>query len=277
MEKTLPHQLGHVLVIGGGRMGEAVTAALVSIPGASAADIEVANPGLARRDHLAEAYGVGTVPDAAHATPADTVILAVKPQILDEVVLQAVADGAFARASLVISIAAGRTTAQVEALIPAGIAVVRVMPNMPLMCGRGAAAVSGGASASPEQVELALELFRMAGGAVEVPEAMQGVATAISGSGPAYFALLVDELAKAGESAGLTYAQAYRLALDTMAGTADLLDTSGMGATELIDAVSSPGGTTEAAVVCMREKGIGEAVDAGVDAAIHRSEELSAR
>lgn len=275
MDGNLTQRLGRVLVIGGGKMGEALVSAFLSLPGMHPDCIVVADHGKEKCRRLTSAYGVSCFEDAALAPHAETVVLAVKPQTIADVTAKAVVDGVFADCHLVISIAAGITTASLEELIPSPSAVVRVMPNMPLMCGCGAAAVSAGSRPTNQQVQTVLDVFRAAGGAVEVPENLQGVATAISGNGPAYFALLIDELSKVGQLNGLTCETAYALALDTMTGTARLLNEGSLDAAQLITAVSSPGGTTEAAVAEMRRQGIGDAIAAGVKAAIRRSEELS--
>lgn len=274
---NVSHELGKVLIIGGGKMGEAVLAALLALPDMKSGNVTVANPGEAKRQHLEQTYSVACVVDAAEAPLANTVILAVKPQVMSKVLAKAVDDGVFSQASLAVSIAAGITTESLEGLIPGSCAVVRVMPNLPLSCGSGAAAVSGGSRASHDQVALVVDVFAAAGGAVQVPESLQGAATAISGNGPAYFALFVDELAKAGAAQGLSYDAAYELALSTMKGTACLLESSGVPASQLVVDVTSPGGTTEAALAAMRAGNIGGVIASGVAAGVRRSEELAAK
>lgn len=276
MGYSISEKLGAVLVIGGGKMGEAIIAGMLAIPGVQPAQITVANPGEAKRLHLSETYGVSCVADASSVKGARTVILSVKPQVIGEVVSAAVAAGSFDEAVLAISVAAGTKTAFLESLLPAGCAVVRVMPNMPLQCGFGTAAVSGGSRATAEQVACVREIFSAAGSAVEVPEDLQDTATALSGSGPAYFALFLDAMAQAGQARGLDYEASYALALDTMYGTAAMLKKTGQGPRELIKAVSSPGGTTIAALDAMKAGGVAEAIGQGVDAAATRSKELSA-
>jgi pyrroline-5-carboxylate reductase len=144
--------------------------------------------------------------------------------------------------ALVISIAAGVTCARLESALPAGTAVVRVMPNAPAMVGQGMAVVSGGAEASAEQVSLVSELFSLLGHAIIIEEHHQDAATAISGSGPAY--------------------------------VADLIEQTGQHPEQVIDAVSSPGGTTIAAIEALEAGGLRASVASAVDAAVRRSKEL---
>lgn len=268
-------RLGRILIIGGGRMGEGILAGLLNIEGVSPENVVVAEPDEVRREHLIGMYRIGCVEDAAAAGGSDTVFIAVKPQVLTGVVSAARENGAFDSASLVVSIAAGRTCASIEPLLPDGMHLVRVMPNMPLMVGKGTTAVAAGTHATPDDVALTCDVFNAAGTAVEVPEDALDIATALSGSGPAYFARLVDVMASAGEKLGMDYESAYALSLDTMLGTASMLREGDMDARELVRAVSSPGGTTLAALDAFTAAGLDEAVTAGVEAACARSKELS--
>ncbi len=259
-------------IIGGGRMGEAIAAGLVSSGALSAADIAVAEPTAQRRE-VFERHGIDAVADGHEIVGgAGMVLLAVKPQVIDAVVAH-IADH-LTRGTLVVSIAAGITTARLESLLPEGAPVVRVMPNTPAMVGSGMAVVSGGRVASAEQVERVRVLFEAVGEALVVDEQAQDAATAISGSGPAYVALFVDALTRAGVAQGLSREVAQTLAIQTFRGTADLLSTTGMHPQELIDAVSSPGGTTVAALEALDAGGLRPAVSAAVDAAVKRAKEL---
>ena len=150
------------------------------------------------------------------------------------------------------------------------------MPNTPLLCGFGMSAVSGGSDATPETCELVRELFATMGHAVIVDEDKQDIVTAISGSGPAYFELVVETMARSGEKLGLDYETSRELALQTMYGTAALIDKTHQDLPAAIEAVSSPGGTTVAALDAMRSAGLAEALDRGVVAAAARSKELGA-
>jgi pyrroline-5-carboxylate reductase len=260
-------------VVGGGKMGEAIVRGLVSADAVSPAGIVVAEPEAARRELLSGSYGVSAVPEGVDAVRgASVVILAVKPQVIDVVVGSL--SSAIEPGAVVISIAAGITCARLESLLPDGTAVVRVMPNTPAMVGAGMAIVSGGSGASADQVERARSLFAAIGDAIVVPESLQDAGTAISGSGPAYFALVIDALARAGVSQGLSRDLAQRLAVQTMLGTATMLQSTGVHPEALIDGVASPGGTTIAAVHQLESHGVRAAFADAVAAAVRRSKEL---
>jgi pyrroline-5-carboxylate reductase len=264
---------GTVAVIGGGRMGEAIVAGLVAAGCVDPARVTVAEPNAARRDEFAAAHGVKTVADGAQALPADVVLLAVKPQVADGV-LSGLAAGI--GSGLLVSIVAGFSSARLEGLLPNGAAVVRVMPNTPAMVGEGMAVVSGGSAASAEQVDLVRALFAQIGRAVVLDERYQNAATAISGSGPAYFALVIDALARAGVRQGLPRDVAQTLAIQTMLGTAKMLDVTGMHPEALIDGVSSPGGTTIASIEALEAHAVRAAFFDAVAANVERAEELGA-
>lgn len=267
---------GTLAVIGGGRMGEAIINGLLDAGALEASGIVVAEPVAARRDALAEAYGVRCVEDAAEAaslaaSSGGVLLLAVKPQVIDDVVsaLAAQVGGA-----LVVSIAAGISCARLESLLPPGTAVVRVMPNTPAMVRQGMSVVSGGTEASDDQVATVRDLFAVIGDAVVLDERHQDAATAVSGSGPAYVALLIDAMARAGVRHGLPRDVAQRLAVQTVRGTAELLDDGGMHPEQLVDGVASPGGTTIAAVEALEAGGMRAAIAAAVAAAVKRAKEL---
>lgn len=265
---------GRIAVVGGGRMGEAITGGLIAANAVAADRFAVVEPADARRSELSSAYGVAVTADGpAAVSEADVVLLAVKPQVLDEVVTS-LAEAAAGK--LVISIAAGASTARLEALLPEGTRVVRVMPNTPALVRQGMSVVSGGSAASTADVELARELFAAIGDALVLDERYQDAAGAISGSGPAYFALVVDALARAGVRHGLSRDVAQELAIQTMRGTADLIEATGQHPQAVIDAVSSPGGTTIAALEAMERAGIRSALADGVSAAVKRTKELGA-
>lgn len=265
--------LGKMVVIGGGRMGEAIVRGLIDARVVTAADVVVVEPVEARRDTLTAGLGVGCVADAAEAVlSADTVLLAVKPQVIDDIVrviAPSVRPGA-----VVVSIAAGITTARLEALLPVDTPVVRVMPNTPAMVKQGMSLVSGGFAATDAHVESVRGLFASLGRAVVLDEGDQDAATAISGSGPAYVALFIDALVEAGVRQGLPRDIALESAVQTFRGTAELLERSGMTPGELIEAVSSPGGTTVAALGALDRRGFRESIDEAVAAAVARAKEL---
>jgi pyrroline-5-carboxylate reductase len=266
---TIP---GRIAVVGGGRMGESIIKGLLDAGVATADTFVVVEPDAGRRDALALAYGIECTRDAAQAlTGASVVLLAVKPQVISQVVSELsphVGD------SLVISIAAGISCARLESVLGTGARVVRVMPNTPAMVGSGMSVVSGGSEAARADVALAVELFGAIGEAIALDECYQDAATAISGSGPAYVALFVDALARAGVRQGLSRDVAELLAKRTLTGTVDLLDGTGMHPEQLVDGVSSPGGTTIAAIEALEAGGFRSAVSAAVAAAVKRAKEL---
>ncbi|MBN2848921.1 MAG: pyrroline-5-carboxylate reductase [Coriobacteriia bacterium] len=259
-------------IIGGGRMGEAIAAGLVTSGALVADEIAVAEPSAERREVFAR-HGIEAMADGHDVVGgAEIVLLAVKPQVIDAVLAHLADD--LAPGAMVVSIAAGITTARLESLLPDGMSVVRVMPNTPAMVGAGMAVVSGGSAATDDQVERVRALFEAIGEAVVIDERYQDAATAISGSGPAYIALVIDALARAGVQQGLTRDVAQALAVQTVKGTAELLATTGMHPEELVDAVSSPGGTTIAAIGALEAGGVRAAFVDAVDAAVTRAKEL---
>ncbi len=263
---------GSLAVVGGGLMGEALIKGFLDGEAISAESIRVAEPIAARRSELAQGYGIDCVADAVSAVDgADVVLLAVKPQMIDAVLSQVSSSVGDA---LVISIAAGISCARLESQLPSGTAVVRVMPNTPAMVLQGMSVVSGGAEATSDQVEIVRQLFGLVGRAVIIDESHQDAATAISGSGPAYMALYIDALARAGVRNGLSRDVAQTLAVQTMLGTAVMLRDTDMHPEQLVDAVSSPGGTTIAAIEQLEAGGVRSAVSRAVEACITRAKEL---
>jgi len=259
-------------IVGGGRMGEAIAAGLVAAGTLAADEIVVAEPSAERRE-LFERQGIATVVDGREvASRAEMLLLAVKPQIIDAVVAHIA--GEVGEGTLVVSIAVGVPTARLEALLPDGTAVVRVMPNTPTMVGQGMAAISGGSAATEEQVERVRGIFQAVGEAVVIAEQAQDAAAAVSGSGPAYAAMFVGALARAGVRQGLSHDVARALAIQTVRGTMELLSRMEMHTEELVDWVASPGGTTIAALTALEHGGFRAAIDDAVAAAVARAEEL---
>ncbi len=272
MSRDIASALGTVLIIGGGNMGRAICAGLLQIDGVVPESVIVANPGEEKRRALERDFGVRTVPSCTQGLPARTIIIAVKPKLVADIageLAQYGIDG-----SLVISIAAGVSTQAIANVIGNRVPIVRVMPNTPLQVGHGVSAISAGEAASQQDCELVHGIFASMGRAVIIEENMQDVACSISGSGPAYFELFVETIARQGEQLGLDYETSLELALQTMYGTAALIDETQQDLPSAIKAVSSPGGTTVAALDAMRAGGIEDAIRSGVTAAARRSEEL---
>lgn len=263
---------GTLAVIGGGRMGEAIVGGLVASGAYAAHDITVADPSPERRSHLTSAFGVKTAASGREAAEgADVVLLAVKPQVMASVVedLADVIDH-----SLVVSIAAGITCARLESMLPSGARVVRVMPNTPALVGAGMTVVSGGAQAADSDVDTVAGMFSALGDVAVLDEGLQDACAAISGCGPAYVALIIDALARAGVREGLTRDLAQRLAVQTMKGTAALIEQTGQHPEAVVDAVSSPGGSTIAGITALESAGVRAAFASAVHAAVVRSREL---
>ena len=272
-----------IVVIGGGKMGEAIVGGLIGADeGAAAAldatDFTVADPGEQRRAYLSDRYGVGCIADGSEAAAADVVILAVKPQVMMGVLSDISAVAAYQggdRGPLFVSIAAGLPTSALEAALPAGSRLVRVIPNTPLLVSEGATAVARGTHASDEDLAYVRDLFACLGIACVVDEAEMDAIGAVSGSGPAYVAALIEALRDAGAAEGLDAGLAEKLALQTVLGTARLMVETGNSAEDTRIAVCSPGGTTLAALAAMEEGGFSASLAAGVAAAVARSKELA--
>jgi len=263
---------GRLAIIGGGRMGEAILAGLLASGSLAPELAVVAEPDPQRRRELEFGHGVECVASALEAVGgAEVVIIAVKPQVIDAVIVE-LAPGL--EGALVVSIAAGISIARIESLLPDDTAVVRVMPNTPALVREGMSVISGGSAASAEQVDLVRALFAELGRAVVLEERHQDAAAALSGCGPAYVALFVDALARAGVRQGLTRDVAQSLALQTLRGTVDLIETTGQHPEQVVDAVTSPGGTTAAALEALEGYGFRTAIAEAVSAAVARAKEL---
>ncbi|KAA9129555.1 pyrroline-5-carboxylate reductase [Marinihelvus fidelis] len=259
--------------IGGGNMATALIAGLASENGPFE-ELRVADPSNDARERLAADYGVQTFADAAEAIDGvDVIVLAVKPQVMP-LVFETLR-GKVAPGTLVISVAAGiRAGAIVDAL---GVsAVVRAMPNTPALLGAGVTGLYASPGCSDEQRETARSLLAMAGATVSVDdEGLIDVVTAVSGSGPAYFFLLTEALRDAGQALGLDAETATTLATHTAHGAGVMALQGGADVSELRRRVTSPGGTTQAALETLGAGGFGELVAAAVDAATRRGRELS--
>ena len=250
-------------------MGEALVAGLLSA-GRSSGELAVVEPDAGRREALTTQFpGVGVL---ASATPADGVVIAVKPQHVGEACRSVAEEGC----GRVLSIAAGVTTASLEESLAPGTPVVRAMPNTPAQVGAGAAANAPGSAAGSEDLDWAESILGAVGHVVRVEEAALDAVTGLSGSGPAYVFLLTEALAEAGVAVGLDRDVAEQLARQTVIGAGRLLEVSSDLPAELREAVTSPGGTTAAGLSALRDNRFAEAVVAAVGAAAARSKELGA-
>ena len=256
-----------LLIIGGGRMGEALLAGLGGA-GLAETDLGVVEPNSERRNALAHRFpGVGLHPAPVEA---EGVVIAVKPQQVESACEQVAAAGC----RRVLSIAAGVPTTRLERHLPAGTPVVRAMPNTPAQVGAGAAAIAPGVAASENDLDWAESILGSVGLVVRVDESMLDAVTGLSGSGPAYVFLLAEALAQAGSAAGLPADVAATLSRQTLIGAGRLLEGSDDSPAELREAVTSPGGTTAAGLQALGAKGYVDAVVAAVEAATARSKEL---
>jgi len=259
-------------IIGTGVMGETLLAGLLRA-GWAAADLVAADRRPFRRDEIAARYGVRTAANADAVRDADTVILVVKPQDIPEVLPEIRAN--LRPDAMVVSLCAGVPTAQLEASLPEGVPVVRVMPNTPAQVDEGMAAISGGAHAGAEHLERVTLIMSAVGKAVVVPEKYQDAVTAISGSGPAYLFFVVEAMIDAGVMLGLPRDIATTLVSQTMFGSAKLLIESGEHPTVLRERVTSPGGTTAAALRELEVHRVKAAFMSAMEAARDRSERLA--
>lgn len=285
--------MARIAIIGGGHIGEALLSGLLRA-GRQTKDLVVAEKDPARAKELAEKYSVqvSSVRDAAEN--AGYVIVAVKPGDVESIIGQLAE--AVSRADndsveqVFVTVAAGVTTAYYQSRLPAGAPVIRVMPNAPMVVGGGVSAVAPGAFSTAEQLKEVVGIFDAVGGVLTVPEAQLDTVTALSGSGPAYFFLMVEALIDAGVAEGLPRSVATELVSQTMAGSAAMLlesldrkqsegaaalgagiDTS---AAQLRATVTSPGGTTAAGLRELERGGLRAAVANAVSAAKTRSEQL---
>jgi pyrroline-5-carboxylate reductase len=259
--------------IGGGNMAEAMLRGLLA-SGREAASMMVAEPDAARRRALGRRFGVATsAHNAAVLEASRTVVLAVKPQILAEVMegLRPLVTGR----ELFVSIAAGVTLARLEKGLGGSARVVRAMPNTPCLVGRAASVVCAGSRATASDVRLVSRMFAAVGDAhVIEDEDLMHVVTALSGSGPAYVYRFAEALVEAAVQGGMEAELARALTYQTIAGAAAMMIETGQEPADLRKAVSSPGGTTLAGLGRLDEKGFGDTVRQAVAAAAKRSVEL---
>ena len=263
-------------VLGTGMMGGALARGLVTCGAMPPSGLHLFDTHRAKAEALAAELGPGALAmPSAQAAVADAhvILLAVKPSMIAEVLTEI---APFVLPSqLVISIAAGIRLAKMEALLPPTIPVVRTMPNTPCLVGKGATALSRGTHATEEHLRLAESLFAAVGLSVEVPETLLDAVTGLSGSGPAYIYLVIEALADGGVKEGLTRDTARLLAAQTVLGAAQMVLSSDQHPAQLKDNVTTPGGTTIAALHVLERAGIRTALIDAIQAAAERSRELS--
>jgi len=261
-----------VAFLGGGVMATAIIRSLLESALLSPESITVGEVNEARRQAL-YALGVRAFPTSAEAgRGADVLVLAVKPHIVPTV-LQEVGEH-LSPTQLVISIAAGVTVGQMELLLPAGVPVVRVMPNTPIQVGAGASAFCRGSHVTDAHAALVRQLFEAGGRCVEVTEAQMDAVTGLSGSGPAYVCVVIEALADGGVRAGLPRDVALTLAAQTVLGTATLVLQTGDHPAVWKDRVATPAGTTIAGLAALEAAGVRSGLIQAVEAAANRAAEL---
>ncbi len=263
-------------VLGAGMMGGALSRGLVAAGAMPASGIRLFDTHSAKAVALAADLGPGAIaaPSVQSAVlGADLVLLAVKPPMVADVLTEIAS--VILPSQLVISIAAGVRLEKMESLLPGDIPVVRTMPNTPCLVGKGATALCRGSHATAEHLRLAESLFASVGISVEVPERLLDAVTGLSGSGPAYVYLMIEALADGGVKEGLTRDTARLLAAQTVLGAAQMVLSSDEHPAQLKDNVTTPGGTTIAALHVLERAGIRTALIDAIQAAAARSRELS--
>jgi pyrroline-5-carboxylate reductase len=262
-----------VAILGAGKMGEALLSGLLRA-GRNPSDLVFTERHDERTKMLEERYGVTGVSSADAVETADTLLVAVKPQeigaLLDEL------GPIVSPRNLVITIAAGIPTGFLEQRLADSTPVVRVMSNTPVFVDEAMSAIAAGAHATEEHLERTESLLRPVGKVIRVPESQLDAVTALSGSGPAYFFFLVEAMIDAGILLGLPRAVAAELIVQTAVGSAKMLRESGEHPVQLREAVTSPGGTTIAAIRELENHGVRAALLAALEAARDRSKELAA-
>ncbi len=286
--------MARIAIIGGGSIGEALLSGLLRA-GRQVKDLVVAERLPERAKYLADTYSVLVTSVSEAVENATFIVVAVKPadveSLMAELAKAASAAESDSADQVFVTVAAGITIGYIESKLPAGTPVVRAMPNAAALVGAGVTALAKGRFVTPAQLEEVSGLFDSVGGVLTVPEAHMDAVTALSGSGPAYFFLMVEALVDAGVAAGLTREVATELTAQTMAGSTAMLVEAmsqdrppgageGLGtradatAAQLRATVTSPGGTTAAALRELERGGLRAAVDAAVQAAKMRSEQL---
>jgi pyrroline-5-carboxylate reductase len=260
-----------VAIIGAGVMGETLLSGLIR-GGRAPDDRMVGEKRPERAAELREKYGV-TVVANTEAAAAETVVLVVKPQDMADVLTEIAPH--LRPGQLLVSLAAGIPTRAIEKHIPDGVAVVRVMPNTPALVDEGMAAISAGTHCDDDHLATAEALLSTTGRVVRVPEKQQDAVTAISGSGPAYLFFVVEAMIEAGVHLGLPRTTATELVVQTVVGSAKLLRETGTHPTVLREQVTSPGGTTAAAIRELEDHKVRAAFITAMEAARDRSVTLA--
>ncbi|GGI44886.1 pyrroline-5-carboxylate reductase [Agromyces flavus] len=276
-----PIELPSIAFLGAGSMARAILAGLLQPHVTVAGGIRTTNRSAARAaefDAEPRVTAYATEADAAAnrraVAGAKLVVVAVKPAMVPDL-LDEIAD-ALEPGSVVVSVAAGVTVATFEAHLPSHVSVVRTMPNTPAVVGRAVTGVSAGTRSSGADLALVVSLFETVGEVLVVPESQLDALSTISGSGPAYVFLLIEELTKSAIAKGFTREEAAVMVQGTFRGASELLAASGDDPAELRRRVTSPKGTTERAIAVLQEADLSALFDRATDAALARARELAA-
>ena len=264
--------MSQTAILGAGVMGETLLSGLVRA-GRRVDALMVGEKRPDRARELEERYGVAVVSNVDAARKADTVAIVVKPQDMADLLAEVAPE--LRPGQLVVSLAAGITTAFIEARVPEGVAVVRVMPNTPALVDEGMAAIAPGSHCDDAHLAEAESLMASTGKVLRVPERQMDAVTAISGSGPAYLFFVVESMIEAGVHLGLPRATATELVVQTVVGSATMLRETGTHPVVLREQVTSPGGTTAAALRELEVHKVRAAFLAAMEAARDRSRALA--
>ncbi|HTA10306.1 MAG TPA: pyrroline-5-carboxylate reductase [Streptosporangiaceae bacterium] len=263
-----------IAILGAGKMGEALASGLLRAGVVAPGEILAAARRADRAQQLRETYGIEVLPASQAAAKAQTLVIAVKPQDMDA--LLAEISPVVTPSQLVISVAAGITTAFIGRRLGGDVPVVRVMSNTPVLVDEAMSVISPGPHATEEHLRRAEELLRPVGKVLRIPESQQDAATALSGSGPAYVYFLVEAMVDAGILLGMPRQTALEMVKQAVYGAATMLRDSGEHPVLLREAVTSPGGTTINAIRELERHGVRAAVLAAIEAARDRGRELGA-
>jgi pyrroline-5-carboxylate reductase len=266
------NQQSKVAVVGAGIMGEALISALIS-SGVNPELITISEKRADRSAELIAKYSIRQAPLSTNVAEAEAVLLVVKPQDMSAVLEEI--KGSINPAAVVITFAAGKTISFISNVLGTTNPVIRVMPNTPTMVGAGMAAASMGTGVTDAHKKFVLGFLAATGKVIEVSEDLQDAVTATSGSGPAYFFAFVEAMVAGAKELGLSQEDATTLTIQTIVGAAKLLDESGKSATTLRENVTSPNGTTAAALASFGSSDLNSMVAKAMKAASDRSQELA--
>ncbi len=267
MSKSIP-----IGVIGAGVMGEALIAALISY-GVKPEMISISEKREDRADELCKRYGIVAAEIESNVATAQILLLVVKPQDMNDLLTRI--KGSINPGSLIITFVAGKQISSIGDALGSANPIIRVMPNTAVLVGAGMSAISVGDGVSREQSDFVTSFLSATGKTLEVPEDLQDAVTATSGSGPAYFFRFIEAMVDGAQALGLSHEVATQLTVQTMIGAARLLESSGKSATTLRENVTSPNGTTAAALASFDGNQLSNLVANAMKAARDRSQELA--